>query len=897
MSFVRCALRSSLSLCLIGSLAGIAAAQCLEFAPGFGPPGDGLGGGAFAQVVFDDGTGPALYVGGLFATAGDVPANNIAKWDGTHWSALRGGTDSGVQALAVFDDGSGPALYVSGYFFHVDGMQIRNIARWDGTSWSQVGAGLNSPVDALAVFDDGSGPALYAGGFPGNILVRWNGSTWSSSMGAPDNQVYALEVMDDGNGPALFVGGAFDHVGGVPAHAIAKWDGATWSALGSGVLGAVFDLAAYDDGSGPAIYVAGSQLFAGGVPVSGISRWNGSSWSDVGSGMGPSFRYIVRSLSVYGPPGAEELYAGGDFSTAGGVAAEHIAKWNGSAWSAVGTGTQSAVLTLGEFDAGAGPVLFAGGSFGTAGSVAVSGIAEWNGASWSGLDAAAHNGDAGIVRAFATFDGGSGPELYAGGDFFAAGAAPVSGIARWNGASWTALGSGVSGANFNSVYSLAVYDDGSGAALYVGGRFDSAGSAPAANIARWDGQTWSALGSGTSGLVKALAVFDDGSGPALYAGGEFTTAGGSPAARIAKWNGSAWAPLGAGLNSVVDALVVHDDGGGPALFVGGGFTTAGGQDAQRVAKWDGASWSALGCGVGLAQANDHAFALSVFDFGSGPELVVGGRFSFAGCAGADNVARWNGSTWATLGILTPTRGLSVFDDGSGAGLYAACETPGGIKKWNGSSWQVLRGGLNGNGLALAAFADPASGRPDLYVGGNFQVADGISSYAIAQWRGCAGPGTLFCFGDGSSAACPCGNSGTSEHGCQNSIGTGGSLLTSAGQVSPDSVVLTASGELPSALSIFLQGTTSIAPANYGDGLRCTGGSLKRLFAKSAIGGVVVAPQSGDPSITARSAALGDPIVPGATRFYQVYYRDPNPSFCGSPTGSTFNVSNGVRIVW
>ncbi len=289
--------------------------------------------------------------------------------------------------------------------------------------------------------------------------------------------------------------------------------------------------------------------------------------------------------------------------------------------------------------------------------------------------------------------------------------------------------------------------------------------------------------------------------------------------------------------------------------------------------------------------------MCVFDLGAGPELIVGGRFGMAGCASANDVARWNGSAWATLGGLQPVHALLAFDDGSGPGLYAACEMPGGIKKWNGSSWNVLRGGLNGNGLALAAFADPSSDTSDLFVGGNFQLADGVSSSGIAQWRGCSGPGSLFCFGDGSSAACPCGNSGTPEHGCQNSTATGGSLLSSTGQVSPDSVVLTASSELPSALSIFLQGTASVGPVSYGDGLRCTGGSLKRLFVKSASGGVVVAPQSGDPSITSRSAALGDPITHGSTRFYQVYYRDPNPTYCPAPTGSTFNVSNGVRIVW
>ncbi len=141
-----------------------------------------------------------------------------------------------------------------------------------------------------------------------------------------------------------------------------------------------------------------------------------------------------------------------------------------------------------------------------------------------------------------------------------------------------------------------------------------------------------------------------------------------------------------------------------------------------------------------------------------------------------------------------------------------------------------------------------------------------------------------CFGDGTSAACPCSNSGAAGHGCQNSAGT-------------DSVVLTSAGELPTAMSFLLQGPALIAPAFYGDGLRCTGGLLKRLFNQNALGGAVSFPGDLDPPISARSAAMGAPIPVGATRYYQVYYRDPNQGFCPPPTGGTFNISNAVAILW
>ena len=156
-----------------------------------------------------------------------------------------------------------------------------------------------------------------------------------------------------------------------------------------------------------------------------------------------------------------------------------------------------------------------------------------------------------------------------------------------------------------------------------------------------------------------------------------------------------------------------------------------------------------------------------------------------------------------------------------------------------------------------------------------------------------------CLGDGSGAACPCGNSGSPGHGCENSSSTGGALLGGSGtpSLSADTVVLSCSGERPTAFSIFLQGSSAIAPVSYGDGLRCAGGTLKRLYGRNAAGGSVTAPQGTDPSVSARSAALGDTIAAGETRIYQVYYRDPSATFCPSPMGNTWNISNAVSAVW
>jgi len=159
------------------------------------------------------------------------------------------------------------------------------------------------------------------------------------------------------------------------------------------------------------------------------------------------------------------------------------------------------------------------------------------------------------------------------------------------------------------------------------------------------------------------------------------------------------------------------------------------------------------------------------------------------------------------------------------------------------------------------------------------------------------PGTPLCFGDGSAAPCPCSNTGRAGRGCQNSASTGGAVLFATGTTSPDTVVLRCSGELTSALSIYLQGNASIVPVVFGDGIRCAGGTIRRLYTKTATAGESFAPGPSDPSITVRSAQVGVPIPAEGRRYYQVYYRDANAGFCASPPGNTFNISSAVRIDW
>jgi hypothetical protein len=166
---------------------------------------------------------------------------------------------------------------------------------------------------------------------------------------------------------------------------------------------------------------------------------------------------------------------------------------------------------------------------------------------------------------------------------------------------------------------------------------------------------------------------------------------------------------------------------------------------------------------------------------------------------------------------------------------------------------------------------------------------------LTSWTmtGDTGPtSTVFCSGDGTGTACPCGNSGAAGNGCASSVSATGAHLAASGtaSIANDSLVLTGTG-MPNSSGLYFQGTTQIGAGSgavFGDGLRCAGGSVIRLGTKNAVGGTSQYPEAGNPSISVKGAD-----VAGNTRDYQTWYRNA-AAFC---TPSTFNLTNGVELTW
>jgi hypothetical protein len=877
----------------LGSLPSQVSAACQ---PSWVPTFGATSGTLTAVIVFDDGSAPELYAGGYFMPGGGATPYFAAKWSGKSWIALGSGFDGYVGAFGVFDDGGGPALYAAGGFTTAGGVPANHIAKWNGSNWSALGSGIDGSIYALEVFDDGSGPALFAsghfttaGGAPARNIAKWNGSTWSalgSGLGSTTyNGAFALAVYDDGGGPALYAAGSVSDAGGAPTNGIAKWDGSNWSALGSGLTSTtnavVRALTVFDDGSGPALYVGGYFSNAGGATANNIARWDGSLWSTLGSGLNNG----MTGLIAFDDGSGTKLYAAGSFTAAGGSPANRVARWNGTSWSELGNGLGAPVIqayVMTGFDDGHGPMLYVGATFNPVGGYPLNAVWTWNGTTWS----TPTNGLDNTVQGLTVFDDGHGPALYACGEFTMAGAVTTNRVGRWNGSTWSVLGSGLpfTASTVPFVYALASFDDGTGPGLYVGGQFITYVplGVVGKNIGKWNGSSWSLLGTGTGGDVRALTVFDDGSGPALYAGGRFGDAGGVTVWSIAKWDGSNWSSLGIGMtpNSTVWALTVFDDGSGPALYVGGSFTSAGNVGANHVAKWNGFNWSALGSGV-----DDEVRALAVFDDGSGPALYAGGLFANAGGSPAKHTAKWNGSYWSALGIGVngEVDALTAFDDGNGPALYVggAFTTAGAvaanhIAKWNGTSWSAVGNGANNAVLALTTFND--SSGPALFAGGSFTNAFDSGDSYLAKW-GCAfvKTGTVYC------------SAGTTSHGCMPSISASGSASASASSGFTLSVT-NVEGQRAGIFFYGIHGQLASPWSANSTSVLCVKSPLQRMSALNS-GGTPgqcdgVLSEDWNAYRAAHATALGQPFLRGETVWAQGWFRDP-------PGLKTTKLSNGL----
>ncbi|WP_339654774.1 PQQ-dependent sugar dehydrogenase [uncultured Maribacter sp.] len=367
-----------------------------------------------------------------------------------------------------------------------------------------------------------------------------------------------------------------------------------WKPISTGTNGNVETIANSSNGI---TYVGGTFSTAGNLNVNNLASISTvNEWEVFSNGSNGS----IYSIDI-APDGT--IYASGEFTTIGGVSANNIAKWNGSSWSSLGVGTNGPVLKIKFSETGA---LFVGGVFSKAGGITVNNITKWENNTWSALVDNTTN---------------------------------------------------ISGTN-NEIRSIGFDEDNN---LYIGGNFDTAGGVSANRIARWNGANWSALGTGTSGFVQAIASIGD----YLYMGGNFAIAGNKTVNRIARFNknNESWESLGNGLSGNVNTITSN----GTYIYVGGSFSTAsddGNVDkiVNNIARWSADNgWEALGTNTNVG-VNIRVNSLTFTN--NNTELLVGGNFSIAGNINANNVAIWSENFCEEDSIIPEYQINGVFESGN-----------------------------------------------------------------------------------------------------------------------------------------------------------------------------------------------------------------------------------------
>ena len=672
----------ALSLCALGS-AGTS--QCpLTWVNANSLPGVEE---AHDAVSWDpDGPGPLplqIVVAGPPGLAGSVYARGIAAFDLTAstWTPL--GALNPYETLA-HRLASGP----NGELFMATTTTVR---QWVGTSWTTVGQGILFPqyttdIRCMAILPNGD--LVIAGGFPSingvaaANIARWNGSTWAP-LGAGTNDVIEnLIVLQNGDLCAL---GYFTVAGNTSIRGLAIWNGSNWSALGSGLQGAA---------------TAGAQLSGGEIVVYSVTGpgwslqlWNGSGWSTLVPNAPP-----IASLTALANG---ELAVGGSFGAIAGVAANYVARWNGTVWQPLGAGIQfevfGAVTRLRSLPNGR---ILAAGSFSTADGHAARSVARWNGTAWqplgTGLNRPVHalrrmrNGHVVAMGEFTGVDTPSG--------------VPTNRIARWDGSTWQGFGVGLD----SIVKDVAELPNGD---LVAVGLFQHSGALTLNRVAQWNGAAWQAMGQGTENNVSAVGVLPNGD---VVIAGHFYTANGVTTNRVARWDGTTWQPLGIGLDGGALALVILSNGD---IVVGGHFHAAGGVAAEGVARWDGSNWHAMGAGLSNTK-----------------ELQVRADGTVIASNGT-NVVAWNGTSWSSLGPAAGVRADAVVELPNGDLLTGAPPTYTLPSFTTTSLWRWSAGGVTPLLGAASSFVRDLLWMPN----GEVWVAGDFTRVGIATLSGIGSP--------------------------------------------------------------------------------------------------------------------------------------------------------------
>lgn len=280
------------------------------------------------RTLYTDTISNLMYIGGGGFTYLDTSyVRGIAYWDGTTYHKMGygidfGGTPGNVLSIKRYNND----IYVGGAFTAAGNQYSPNIAKWDGSSWSAIGA--NGSVEGMVAYNN----ELYVcgtfdsiAGIAAHGVAKYDGSGWVAiNCPANMNSLSTIEIFNN----TIYVGGIFSDSTGSSAQNIAQFNGSRWVNVGAGIPGlfaSLFKLKVYHGD----LYAMGRFYIGDGNPSASIMKWDGVSWLNTGNGVG-GINPTVTSCTILN----DELYIGGSFLSAGNIPANKIVSWDGTRWCA-----------------------------------------------------------------------------------------------------------------------------------------------------------------------------------------------------------------------------------------------------------------------------------------------------------------------------------------------------------------------------------------------------------------------------------------------------------------------------------------------------------------------------------------------------------------------------------
>ena len=540
------------------------------------------------------------------------------------------------------------------------------------------------------------------------------------------SEVRALVVFDDGRGPALYAGGTFFRAGIQPTNYVARWDGTSWEALGSptalGGVGAVNALVVHNDGSGTALFVGGTFRQSAGAPANGLAKWNGAAWSGVGSIA--SLSGSVTAMTIHDDGTGPALVVAGGLESADSLQLSNVAQWKGGAWSAVGDARSgsslSAVDTVRQRI-----VSFSNGE-----------TVEFDGVSWR------VRGPAPAVRnASVTASAGMAYDPIRQRTVLLGGGAQNNGDEgqtwEWDGSTWTLRTN--FGPKVRRDASMA-FDPNLGKVILFGGRDDYWNRDGFAETWAWDGVagSWSLLTTaGPSARYDAPIATDTSRGRIVLVGG---SEGSNYVRDTWEWNGTAWTrvSLNVGPTRAANAAMAFDPVAGHCVLFGDALSLS-----PSTWAWNGTAWSILN----NSGPSPRSGALAGYLSSVGKTILFAGNVP--GFGGTAESWGWNGSAWSAISrgpFNQNIYAIASHNDGSGPAIYigGALNSQGtlplaNVAAFRNGTWSPVGSGFDGtfSGTINSFSQLTEAGVPRLFAAGEFSNSGGVPTGPLARWDGTA----------------------------------------------------------------------------------------------------------------------------------------------------------------